>query len=296
MTPPTVNFLSYNSTGLDTIKSAWIRDISKVTSTDFCSVQEHFKKTVGSYFKEQFSNFSNYVVPAVRNQDQDSGRAKGGLAQLSSKKLKLKIVRIPTKSFRIQAQVIIFPNTKLLWMNTYMPNDPLTIQFDDEELNEILREVENVLDNSEFDDVIWAGDLNWDKSRTTGFSERIKTFTERLGFVSVWDTFPISYTHIHTDLKSTATLDHFLVNERLLSVISDAGVMHLGDNLSRHSPIMLKLAIGNIPVNAKVKGNSTRKPAWYKAEQGHKDEYTMELCDWPCISTKSELQQSSLSR
>ena len=62
-------------------------------------------------------------------------------------------------------------------------------------------------------------------------------------------------------------------------MISDAGVMHLGDNLSRHSPIMLKLAIGNIPVNAKVKGKSTRKPAWYKAEQGHKDEYTMELCD-----------------
>ena len=107
----------------------------------------------------------------------------------------------------------------------------------------------------------------------------MKTFTEKLSFVSVWDTFPLSYTHIHTDLKSTATLDHFLVNERLLSVISDAGVMHLGDNLSRHSPIMLKLAIGNIPVNAKVKGKSTRKPAWYKAEQGHKDEYTMELCD-----------------
>ena len=279
MATPTVNFLSYNSTGMDTVKSAWINDLCKVTCTDFCAIQEHFKKSVTSFFKEKFSHHNSYVIPASRNKDQDSGRPKGGLAQLSKKKLQVKIVRIPTKLFRVQAQVIHFPNTRLLWINTYMPTDPQTIQFNDEELNEVLREVEMVMDNAEFDDVVWAGDLNWEKSRTSGFSERMKTFTEAAGLSSVWDSFPVSYTHIHTDLKSTATLDHFLVNERLLSLITDAGVLHLGDNPSRHSPIMLKIAIGDIPTRKSVSRSSVKRPAWYKAEQEHKDQYTEQLSE-----------------
>ena len=63
----------------------------------------------------------------------------------------------------------MFPNTRLLWINSYLPNDPLTVQFDERELHETLREIENVLD----------------KSRNSGFSERMKSFTERLGFISV---------------------------------------------------------------------------------------------------------------
>ena len=185
MTTPTVNFLSYNSTGMNSVKSAWIRDLCKVTNTDFCSVQEHFKKTVTNFFKDEFKYYSSYAKPAVRNIGQDSGRAKGGLAQLSTKKLKIKIVRIPTKLFRVQAQLIHFPNTRILWMNTYLPTDPQTLLFDDDELEEVLKEVENVMDSTEFDDVVWAGDLNWDKTRSTGFSEKMKAFTEKIGVMSV---------------------------------------------------------------------------------------------------------------
>ena len=110
--------------------------------------------------------------------------------------------------------------------------------------------------------------------RTSGFSSCMKQFMERLGLVSVWEHHPVSYTHIHTDLTSTSTLDHFVVNERLLSVIAGAGVLHLGDNLSRHSPIMLKLDLGRLPVQRKTKTSSPSRPAWYKSEQSHRDEYT----------------------
>ena len=102
----------------------------------------------------------------------------------------------------------------------------------------------------------------------------MKQFLERLGLVSVWEHHPISYTHIHTDLVSTTTLDHFVVNERLLGVIVDAGVLHLGDNLSCHSPIMIKLDLGSLPTQSRVKQKSIRRPAWYKAEQSHRDEFT----------------------
>ena len=45
------------------------------------------------------------------------------------------------------------------------------------------------------------------------------------------------------DMKSFSTLDRFLVSPGLMPLILDAGAIHLGDNPSRHSPIMIKLSI-----------------------------------------------------
>ena len=69
MATPTVNFKSYNSTELDTIKAKWLRDLISVSRIDFCSIQEHFKKNVGSFFSTQFSDFHTYLVPAVREKN-----------------------------------------------------------------------------------------------------------------------------------------------------------------------------------------------------------------------------------
>ena len=63
----------------------------------------------------------------------------------------------------------------------------------------------------------------------------MRSFVTRIGLKSVWEKFPVSFTHVHTDLKSTSILDHFLLNERLLELVEDAGVIHLGDNLSRQA-------------------------------------------------------------
>ena len=76
-------------------------------------------------------------------------------------------------------------------------------------------------------------------------------------------------------MKSTSILDNFLVNERLLELVEDAGVIHLGDNLSRHSPIMLKLNVGAIPLktNRKEQPRPSR-PDWYKATTEDISEFT----------------------
>ena len=102
----------------------------------------------------------------------------------------------------------------------------------------------------------------------------VQQFMERLGLISVWEHHPVSYTHIHTDMNATSTLDHFIVNERLLSLIVDAGVLHLGDNLSRHSPIVLKLDLGKIPARKITSSGTPKRPAWYKADQEAKAQYT----------------------
>ena len=65
------------------------------------------------------------------------------------------------------------------------------------------------------------------------------------------------------------------MNERLLSLITDAGPVHLGDNLLRHSPIMMKIKIEGLTASNRQQGVPTvRRPAWYKATQEHKEQYT----------------------
>ena len=96
----------------------------------------------------------------------------------------------------------------------------------------------------------------------------------RLGLISLWERHQVDYTHMHTDFKSTSVIDHFIMNERLLSLVVDCGPLHLGDNRSRHSPIMMKLDLGHLPVQKRVKATATRRPCWYKAEQHQVEEFT----------------------
>ena len=55
--------------------------------------------------------------------------------------------------------------------------------------------------------------------------------------------------------------------------------MHLGDNLSRHSPIILKLDLGKIPARKIGSTATPRRPAWYKADQEAKDHFTGSVHD-----------------
>ena len=87
----------------------------------------------------------------------------------------------------------------------------------------------------------------------------------------------MDYTHLHTDFKSTSVIDHFMMNERLLSLVVDCGPLHLGDNRSRHSPIMVKLNLGSIPLKQQTTTRTSKRPAWYKASQEDIMSYTEEL-------------------
>ena len=97
--------MSFNSTGMNSIKADWIRNLYKVSKCDFVAIQEHLKKnnTIDKFFKDKFPEHRAYVIPGFRAQDQDSGRPKGGIAQLRDKTLAIKVDRISTKNFRIQA-------------------------------------------------------------------------------------------------------------------------------------------------------------------------------------------------
>ena len=103
-------------------------------------------------------------------------------------------------------------------------------------------------------------------------------FLDRVGLVSAWEKFPIDFTYMHTDHKSTSILDNFYVNEGLLQYIESAGPMHLGDNPSGHSPIMLSLRVGDIP--QKPSEDEVRVPrclAWGRAQVPEIKQFTEQL-------------------
>ena len=66
---------------------------------------------------------------------------------------------------------------------------------------------------------------------------------EDLGLTRSWDKFTIDFTHCHELLGTSyvATLDHFFWSEGLEDNVTDAGVLHLPDNQSDHSPIFCVL-------------------------------------------------------
>ena len=116
--------------------------------------------------------------------------------------------------------------------------------------------------------------------RTSGFAASMHQFLESVGLVSAWERFPIDFTHLHTDDKSSSVLDNFYMNERLLQNVSSAGPLHLGDNLSRHSPIMLSLVIPEVPSSCTEGENVVRRPqplAWDRASQEQIQEYQAKL-------------------
>ena len=171
--PDLVTFGSYNSTGFDIAKVKWTKDIIDEYNIDFFAIQEHFKNTknTNKYFSDHFKDKRCFVTPAFRAPDQLTGRSAGGLVQLSDKTVSNKMDKIMQKSMRIQAQVIHLPLCKLLWINSYLPNDPgPAAGWDEAELVTCLAQVESLLTSTSYDECVWGGDLNWDMGRNTRFA------------------------------------------------------------------------------------------------------------------------------
>ena len=77
--------------------------------------------------------------------------------QLSDKSVNVKIDRIMTKGWRIQAQLLNLPSGRILWINTYLPNDPgpASANWDAEELVTSLKQVEDILSSAQYDECVW---------------------------------------------------------------------------------------------------------------------------------------------
>ena len=206
-----------------------------------------------------------YIVPAIKDNRQVSkGRGKGGLVSIWSNKITKYVSKIKCENFRLQATKFDFPSGPLLVLNTYFPCDPRTRNFDDTELIKLLTDIQTVVLQSQVQNILLAGDLNCDFSRNTRFTRLVHDYLNESSLNLLWENsdlvacdVDIDYTFMSTanGTKSVSTIDHFACSRRILNIISEAGVIHSGANSSNHSPIFVKLDIGNLDLKTEKRGS-----------------------------------------
>ena len=263
-----LNIISYNPTGFSRDKAEFMKSLK----ADILCLQEHFLLRSNIFkLQNEFTDFNFCAVPATK-QDKviSSGRPSGGLAILWPKSSKHKIQQLKlNNSNRVQAVSI---DSTFLLLNCYFPCDTQNNNFNEWELLKCLEDIRYCILSHPNLKVILAGDVNTDFSRNTPFVNVVRDFMLEEKLVDVWWTYPVDFTFSSSTNNRTSfsTIDHFIINDYVARSISDAGTIHLGDNLSCHEPIFLSLNV-NITVNSDVPSTTNSnanhviyKPCWNK--------------------------------
>ena len=161
---------SYNSRGFDSDKQFICKYLVQLAGKNIpilCN-QENFLLKANSYkVKKCLPDFHIFFKSAIKvNYD---GRAKNGMFIAIPNSIIDSVVDVSPDFWRIQAIIIKSDNSNILVINSYFPQDPKTINFDDAELIEILKVISSVIDNNVFSELIWCGDINTNFVRKMGF-------------------------------------------------------------------------------------------------------------------------------
>ena len=132
--------------------------------------------------------FHTIIKPAVKNIF-DNGRPSNGMFIAVPNNFKNIIDDVSPNYWRLQAVILNCSNIKLLLINSYVPVDPKTRNFDDSELLETLNHIRNVLNGNECNHILWTGDINSDFLRNTGLVNVVKQFVEEFSFQPSWTIF-----------------------------------------------------------------------------------------------------------
>jgi hypothetical protein len=264
-------FLSYNSTGFNSQRSDFLANICDNLDRSLCmiSIQEHFLLEKNKWKIESLlpDDVVVYTIGSFKNNTQvRRGRGIGGLAQIWPKSLDHLVTQLPVPNTkRVQGSLITLPMSKVLWINTYFPGDPGNDNLDEVELIKTLSGITWLIENTVHDHIIWNGDINADFSRTTRHVNLVKEYYIKQQFTYAWQHHNIDFTYSSPDDSSFSCIDHFLYSTSLKDHILDAKVIHRGDNISGHSPIIMSVKVSQLAHI--VKRDPVRKPKqnWSRA-------------------------------
>ena len=105
---------------------------------------------------------------------------------------------------------------------------------------------------------------------------------EDLGLTKSWDNFEVDFTCCHeiAGVSYTSVLDHFFWSRVLGAAVADAGVLHLPDNRSDHSPIFCVLSLEGIHHDkTEASHDQQQKPSWKRASREEKENFESLLED-----------------
>ena len=170
----------------------------------------------------------------------------------------------------------------MLVINSYFPQDLQNSEISLPDLSTTLISIRETINNNDFDELIWTGDINADFRRSTAFTEIVNDFIKELNIEKSWDKFSIDFTHANDVNGTTYTsiIGHFFWSEATGSSVIEADVLHLPNNLSDHCPIYCKLSLEiNVPkkVSSLYQYEGKIKTCWRKSSKEERLNYSREL-------------------
>ena len=285
--------MSYNSTGWDIFKVNFLQTLLVSHAIQVLAIQETMllKRNINR-IASAFPNYDTFILPATKsNENIRAGRPSAGLALVYSKSISHCVTQISCPgSNRVQAIQVSLESGTLVFINVYFPTDPRVNNFDDTILIQTLQDIKFVLNQCQpHFKITVLGDINADFSRNTHFVNIVRDFLADNNLTSLWDMYECDFTYSQEQCRNGrskiyySTLDHFLVNDHVMHVANHASVLHLGENLSNHNPILMKFYCMNQPSISSDEvtcDTNSSKPAWNKATTDQ------------IYSYRSDLQQS----
>ena len=295
---------SYNSTGFNASAQNHIQTL--LLFSDICCLQEHFlldcKDKGHSNTDKLRSAFGSlcdmHIVPAVKsNTSVSRGRGSGGLTTMWRKTLTKYAARVACDNPRVLGTKFTLPDCSLLLINAYFPCDPRVEDFDDSEVIRLLVDIRTLIENSDCNNILLAGDLNCHFERYSHFTNMVRESLDDLSLNLLWQQpgINVDFTYCCTQNENTyfSTIDHFAVSTGLLGAVNDAGVVHTGENLSNHSAIYVKIDVGRLDIRLE-KSAAEKRSSWVKASYDAKELYKIKLAEklnhipvYECISCKN---------
>ena len=141
-----------------------------------------------------------YVKPAVM--DSLYGRPRNGMFIAVPMEIKENVQDISPTHWRIQAIIVNTLNSRILVINSYFPTDPKIQDFDMSDLLGTLDAIKEVVNTSQFDNLVWAVDLNADFSRCTKFTTVLAQFIDERCLTRSWDICFMQITHMLLILRA----------------------------------------------------------------------------------------------
>ena len=272
---------SFNSRGHGLDRRLYLKKL--LNSCDIVFVQEHW------YFDDDICKIVDQIddvnvigISAMESRQLLVGRPHGGCAILYRRSLSCTFTPIASKSRRVCAIMMqLNAHTRILLICIYMPCDTSNDHSNLQTFMEVLSEMEYIMDTTDYDHVIVGGDFNTDFSRssTSLHNAPLNEFNDRQCLHSGLNSSMacVDFTYHNDFTGSKSIVDHFFLSELLFLSINEYRSLDDGDNLSDHSPLLLKLSIPVVATQSLLKSEFHKKASWNRATENDLNRYRSAL-------------------
>ena len=234
--------------------------------------------------EQSIGNVNVFGVSAMDNDTLLNGRPHGGCAMVYNKTLKAVVSPVETNNPRICAgNVKLSDSTTIIMFSVYMPCDTTYDRNNADLYDNVLQDIRNICNRyGHIDYVMVGGDLNTDIYRHNSLHTlSLSEYCNNDDLVCVTRTLHVDNEFTYeSSTGSRSFFDHFLISDSLIHIFDGIDILHDGDNLSDHCPVVINLNMNTHHVDC---NNIQFEPKpWKCAQEHHVTKYKNCLNDVLC--------------